>query len=81
MDAYHLSPTDGSLADLVGRVEAGESVEIERDGRVVARIVPVMIPSAEQKTPFDWEAYWELIKDMPCYPGNSVVDMRKEARY
>ena len=81
MDAYHLSPTDGSLADLVGRAEAGESVEIERDGRVVARIVPVRTPPVEGKTPFDWPAYFKSIEGMPYYPGNSVVDMRKEARY
>ena len=80
MDAYHLSPADERLTELVDRVEAGENVEIEREGRIVARIVPIVVTSAAT-APFDWPAYWESIKDMPVYPGNSVVDMRKEARY
>ena len=80
MDAYRLSPENDPLADLVGRAENGESVDIERDGRVVARIVPAS-EALEGKKPFDLAAYFESIKDMPVYPGNSVVDMRKEARY
>ena len=72
-------PTDEGLSDLVGRAEAGETVDIERDDRVVARIVPA--DHVAGAAPFDWRIYFESIKDMPCYPGNSVVDMRREARY
>jgi antitoxin (DNA-binding transcriptional repressor) of toxin-antitoxin stability system len=80
MDAYTIRDAAERLDDLIGRAEAGESVDIEREGRVVARLVPVAEPVAET-TPFDWPAYWESIKGMPVYPGNSVVEMRKEARY
>ena len=79
MDAYHLSPADERLAELVERAQADGSVEIEREGRVVARIVPIAKPAIEAE-PFDWPASFESIKDMPVYPGNSVVDMRIEAR-
>lgn len=79
MDAYSIRDAAERLDDLIGRAEAGESVDIAREGRVVARIVPAA--TSAEKIPFDYEAYWESIKDMPVYPGNSVVDMRKEARY
>ena len=77
MDAYTIRDAAERLDDLIGRVEAGESVDIARGGRVVARIVP----AADTKAPFDWEAHFAKIKSMPIYPGNSVIDMRKEARY
>lgn len=80
MDAYQLSRSDERLSELMDRVESGESIEIEREGCVVARLVPVAVEPAIKK-PFDLVAYYESIKDMPVCPGNSVVDMRKEARY
>jgi antitoxin (DNA-binding transcriptional repressor) of toxin-antitoxin stability system len=80
MDAYTIRDAAERLDDLIDRAEAGESVDIEREGRVVARLVPVADEPAKT-TPFDLAAYYESIKDMPVYPGDSVAEMRKEARY
>lgn len=80
MDAYTIRDAAERLDDLVGRAEAGESVDLSRDGRVVARLVPVAADAVPAK-PFDLAAYYESIKDMPIDPTNSVVEMRKLARY
>ncbi len=80
MDAYNLSPADDRLADLVSRAEAGEHIDIVREGKVVARLVAAT-DKAKADKPFDWATYRESIKGMKVYPGNSVVDMRHEARY
>ncbi len=80
MDAYRISDADGTLNDLIGRVEAGESVDIERDGRVVARLVPSTDP-VQTPPRFDWENYFEQVRKLPFDPTNSVAEMRKQARY
>lgn len=41
MDRIPLSETDGRMAELVGRVEKGEEVVILRDGKPVAKLVPL----------------------------------------
>ncbi|MDP1027192.1 type II toxin-antitoxin system prevent-host-death family antitoxin [Sphingomonas sp. KR1UV-12] len=81
MDAYSLSDADARLNDLVDRAAAGERVEIERGGRIVARVIPAGIEAAAETRGFDWRAYFESIKHFPFDPTNSVVEMRKEARY
>lgn len=81
MDAYHLTPTDGTLSDLVDRAAAGESVEIERDGRIVARLVPTP-PPATAIDSFDWKAHRAWARaNLPHDPTSSVVEMRNQARY
>ncbi|HEX8555090.1 MAG TPA: hypothetical protein VF695_10320 [Sphingomonas sp.] len=79
MDAYTIRDAAERLDDLVERVEAGEHVNLKRDGRVVARLVAA--PAETVRDVFDWEAYFEKIKDMPMYPGCFVEDMRKDNRY
>ena len=37
----NVAESDRSLSDLVERAESGETIEIARDGRVVAKLVPV----------------------------------------
>ena len=79
MDAYTIRDAAERLEQLIERAEAGERVDIAREGRVVARLVPAAETPSSQ--PFDWDAYFESIKDMPVDPTNSVVEMRKLARY
>lgn len=81
MDAYSMSPADGRLADLVSRAERGENVDIVREGRVVARLVPAVPPPATLDV-FDWPAYRAWARaTLPHDATNSVAEMRKQARY
>jgi len=80
MDAYTIRDAAEQFGDLIGRAEAGESIDIARDGHVVARLVP----ASEQVTAgkrFDLSAYFESIKDLPVDPIDSVAEMRRQARY
>lgn len=40
MESYDFAELDARWYELVDRVEAGETIEITRDGKIVARIVP-----------------------------------------
>lgn len=44
MDAISLADAKARLSDLVSRAEAGETVEITRRGRPVARLTPIEQP-------------------------------------
>jgi antitoxin (DNA-binding transcriptional repressor) of toxin-antitoxin stability system len=46
MKHVNLTNNDVQLSDLVDEIAAGETVEISRDGRIVARLVPVAEPKA-----------------------------------
>lgn len=85
MDAIRLSDAEGHLSDLVDRVEAGETVEITRNGKTVARLVPVEAekPRTPRK-PIDIEALRALTASLPFDPtsaGDFVRRMRDEERY
>lgn len=80
MDAYRISDADGPLAELIGRAEAGESVEFERDGGIVARLVPVGVGDLAD-APFDIEAIRAFAATLPFDPVDSVAEMRRQARY
>ena len=61
MDSYSLADAKARLSELVSRAEAGETVEITRRGRSVARLVP-----AEKKLkPIDLEALDRLRASLP----------------
>lgn len=82
MDAYTIRDAAARFDDLVGRAEAGEEVEIARDGRVVARLVPAAVDASGKKKSFDWRGYraWAN-KNLPLDPTDSVVEMRKQERH
>lgn len=44
MDAVELADATAHLGELVGRVEAGASIDITRHGKPVARLMPVVEP-------------------------------------
>lgn len=48
MSTFSLEDAKDHLADLLERAQSGEEVVIERDGRPVARLVPVPQPSDTQ---------------------------------
>lgn len=82
MDAIRLSDAEGHLSDLVDRVEAGESLDITRDGRAVARLVPVenAAPVIPRK-PIDVDALRALSATLPFDPTDSVTLLRNQSRY
>lgn len=89
MEAIRLGEDRWELDDLVGRVEAGETIDIMREGRLVAKVVPAEPSEGERVAPHpswkeagvDWEEIRRFRESLPYDPTNSVVDMRKQARY
>ena len=62
------------LKELVAAIRLGEAVEIVDHGRPVARCVPPPLPLRDRL-----EALQQSFTSPP-YPGNRVVDMRRESR-
>ena len=80
MDAVNLADAKARLSELIDRVEAGESVEIRRRGKTVARLVPAPPP----RKPLDMAAIRALTESMPFHDGNAgdfVLAMRDSDRY
>lgn len=89
MDAIRLDEGRWELDELVDRVEAGESIDIMRGGRLVANVVPVEVRAlpepAQPMTDVEWKALLAEMRtfraSLPYDPSNSVEEMRREARY
>lgn len=80
MDSYSLADAKARLSELIDRVEAGESVEITRRGKLAARIVP---PERTPK-PIDVERLKTLTASQPMQKESAGVfirRMRDDARY
>lgn len=80
MDRYSLADAKARLSELIDRVEAGETVEITRRGRVVAKVSPAEKP----RKPIDWDALTRLRARLPLQDegaGEFVRRMRDDARY
>jgi antitoxin (DNA-binding transcriptional repressor) of toxin-antitoxin stability system len=86
MASVPIAEAAGQLPALFERAEAGETVEITRDGKPAMRLVVVERPVAsedEPGKPFDWAAYDALIASLPPQSdsGEFVQQMRDEYRY
>jgi prevent-host-death family protein len=80
MDAVSLSEAKAHLSALVDRVEAGETVDIMRRGKLAARLVPAEMP----KNKVDVAALRALTDSMPMQPipaGEFIREMRDSDRY
>jgi prevent-host-death family protein len=80
MDSYSLADAKAHLSELIDKVEAGETVEITRRGKTVARVVP----PAKALKPIDWDALERLRARMPAQKqgaGEFVRWMRDTDRY
>jgi prevent-host-death family protein len=80
MASINLADAKARLSELVERAAAGETVEITRRGKPVARIVALDAP----KKPLDIEALRDLTRNMPMQkePARDFVRrMRDESRY
>ena len=80
MDAVNLSEAKAHLSELIDRVEAGETVEITRRGKPVAKLTPV----TPAKRKIDIEALRALTSTLPWQSqsaGEFIREMRDDERY
>jgi prevent-host-death family protein len=80
MDSYSLADAKAHLSELVDRVEAGETVEITRRGKLVARL----IGAEKVRKPFDFgklRAHKESMTYQKQSGGDFVRAMRDSDRY
>ncbi len=80
MNSYSLADAKARLSELIDKVEAGETVEITRRGKPVARVAPVRAPTQ----PIDWDALHRLRERMPPQKvgaGEFIRAMRDSDRY
>lgn len=80
MNSVNLADAKARLSELVDRVAAGETVEITRRGKPVARLEAAETP----RTPIDVSALRSLTATMPVQPQSAadlVRSMRDSDRY
>ena len=80
MNRISLAEAKAHLSELVSRVAAGESIEITRQGKTVARLIPAEAP----RMPVDAAALRAVTDGMPEQTetaGDFVRRMRDEDRY
>lgn len=80
MDSYSVADAKAHLSELVGRAEAGETIEITKRGKPVARVIPAECPLQ----PIDVDALRKLTANHKVQTegaGEFVRRMRDEARY
>jgi prevent-host-death family protein len=80
MDGVTLADAKAHLSELVSRVAAGESIEITRRGKTVARLVPAEAPRKR----VDAAALRKITDAMPMQAetaGDFIRRMRDEDRY
>lgn len=80
MDSYSLADAKARLSELIDRVEAGETVEITRRGKLVARITPPV----KRRKPIDVDALRRLSASLTFQKqgaGEFIREMRDTDRY
>jgi len=84
MDGFNLTDAEKSLSELVDRAEAGETIDILRDGKLVAKLVPAEPPVYTPKRRVDIEALRRHLAEMPMQQqdaGEYIRHMRDTDRY
>lgn len=84
MDGFNLTDAEKSLSELVDRAEAGETIDILRDGKLVAKLVPAEQPVVTSKRRGDIEALRRHLDSQsgPVVASGEVVRiMRDTDRY
>lgn len=80
MDSYSLADAKARLSELIDKVESGDTVEITRRGKTVARVVPPETP----RTPIDWPSLKRFTDGQPMQSqgaGEFIRQMRDTDRY
>jgi prevent-host-death family protein len=83
MDRVNLDDNKETLAEIVSRVESGETVVITRGGQPVAKVEPVQ-RQYEPKKPIDFERLKRVRDSLPYQhesAGEFMRRLRDDARY
>jgi prevent-host-death family protein len=80
MERINLADAKARLSEIVDRVEAGESIDIFRRGKVIARLVPPA-PEKSKVNIAMLEALHATIPMQSESAGDSVRRIRDKARY
>ncbi len=83
MDRINLDETQESLADVIARVEGGETVLVTRGDKVIARIEPTA-QKFPPKKPIDFERLKRVRDSLPYQhesAGEFMRRLRDDARY
>lgn len=83
MDSVSIADAQMHLSELVDRVEAGETIEITRDGRTVARLEATNKPSPDRRK-VDVASLRALTDSLPYQEqsaGDFIRAMRDSDRY
>lgn len=75
MDSYSLADAKARLSELIDKVEAGETVEITKRGKPVAKVVP----TGKRLKPMDLEALARLRARLP-WQEKSAAELIREMR-
>ena len=75
MDSYGLADAKARLSELIDKVEAGETVEITKRGKPVAKVVP----AGKRLKPIDLEALARLRARLP-WQEKSAAELIREMR-
>ena len=71
------------LAELLDKVEAGETVTITRRGKAVARLVPATVDEderARRRALIEEIKRWRIGKDRGAKPGSTIPELIKAGR-
>ena len=70
------------LAELLDKVEAGETVTITRRGKAVAKLVPANVADQQEKRRQAVEELmrWRVGKDRGAKPGSTISELIKAGR-
>lgn len=66
--SVRFSDAQEHLGELLDRVERGEEIVIERDGRAVSKLVPV----APAETPAGKRVFGQICLELPILPRTSM---------
>jgi prevent-host-death family protein len=80
MERINLADAKARLSEIVDRVEAGESIEITRRGKIAARLVP---PEPSEKKPVDVEALRVAARRLPYQheTGAEIIRRMRDSGY
>ena len=76
MTTVNVAEAKARLSELMARAEAGEDIRIQRRGQPSVRLV-----SDKPVKKFDWDALKAFTDTLPVDPSDSVVEMRRQARF
>jgi prevent-host-death family protein len=77
MTTVNIATAKAHLSELIGKAEQGQTIEIERHGKPVARLVPATRPPE----PIDFFWLQSVIDLMPRTAADGTRQLRDEDRY